>query len=235
MSSLTYTKIPLFTIDSNRSTITNHIPINTVIPLFTINSNTELPLSDTTYKLMIEEYAWNLGTIPVKKRSYELCMIAVKSNGNTLKFVPLELRTQYMCDIAFKSCGSSLNYFPSKLFKNKINEIKCFIDNECYENRILYDLIEYNESNTSCYEEIIENISSNGSMIQFLPDILKTENICNKAINNVSQSLKYVPDNLKSNYMCCKSFLSDGNNYKYASKNFLKKIITKFSNDVKLY
>ena len=57
-----------------------------------------------------------ISQIPIKYRTYEICLIAIIENPSTsLKYIPDEIKTEEMCNLAFKSNPkSNFKYIPDK-------------------------------------------------------------------------------------------------------------------------
>lgn len=67
------------------------------------------------WKTAVTNYSYNLGAMPIKYKTYEICLIAVMSDGLLLKYVPLELRDYDMCNAAIQSRIDTLKYVPVNL------------------------------------------------------------------------------------------------------------------------
>jgi hypothetical protein len=54
--------------------------------------------------------------MPTSKRTYEVCLAAVKQHGSALKSVPDALKTREMCDAAYKTNSMAIKYIPEHMF-----------------------------------------------------------------------------------------------------------------------
>jgi hypothetical protein len=58
-----------------------------------------------------------LEEVPYKKRTINICLLAVRSNGLALKFVPYSKREYNICIEAIKNSKSSIIYVPKNYFQ----------------------------------------------------------------------------------------------------------------------
>ena len=101
-----------------------------------------------------------LKEIPKKCQTEMICIEAVKQNGEALKHVSKKLITYEMCKIAVTNNGEALNFVPDKYKDGKLCEIA---------------------------------IANSGSALAYVPESLKSKNLCLKAIKNKSSAIQYVP------------------------------------------
>ena len=61
-----------------------------------------------------------LSELPEKSRKPEICLLAVKRNGNSLQYVPKDYITSEMCFIAINKDYKALQYVPEDLKTSEI-------------------------------------------------------------------------------------------------------------------
>jgi hypothetical protein len=66
------------------------------------------------YDLAFQQDGNSLKYLPLSKRTYESCKIAVTSNGRSLKYVPEKFKTVEICNIALEKNGLALQYIKNK-------------------------------------------------------------------------------------------------------------------------
>lgn len=62
----------------------------------------------------IRESGFNLCHLPIKERTYQLCLEAVKRTGTALQFVPKEIVTNEICLTAIKTNGWAIIHVPEE-------------------------------------------------------------------------------------------------------------------------
>jgi len=89
-------------------------------------------INNNSFTQFIDKDDYALQSVPDKFKTKELCEIAVKKNGNSLKYVPNELKTNKLCEIAVTSRGTALEFVPDKFKTKKICEIAVTNDDTTY-------------------------------------------------------------------------------------------------------
>ena len=69
---------------------------------------------------MADKNDCSLTKLPVKQRTLEICLNAVKKDGRELKFVPKKLRTTEICLAAVHTDNSAFQYMPGHLRSAKL-------------------------------------------------------------------------------------------------------------------
>ena len=64
---------------------------------------------------MIQKNNCPLSKVPVKQRTAEICLNAVKKDGRKLKYVPKKFKTAEICLAAVQNDGSALKFVPGYL------------------------------------------------------------------------------------------------------------------------
>ena len=107
--------------------------------------------------------------VPQKLKSTEMCEAAVQQDGSALRYVPETLRTPEMCMSAVTDWASSLYYVPDKFKTEKM----CMI--------------------------AVEKI---GSTLKHVPRELRTPKLCMTAVKQEGLALQYVPRELQTPELC---------------------------------
>jgi hypothetical protein len=135
----------------------------------------------------IQKKGCMLRYIPVKFKTPKICLLAVQQNGSALQYVPEELITAEMCLIATKSGNSDI---PKKFWTPEL-------------------AIAYLQSNTIRIISIdsipdtilipeLADIQQCGLMLKFIPDTLRTLEICMIAVKQNVDALQFVPKELRN-------------------------------------
>jgi len=66
---------------------------------------------------------FSLANVPLECRNLTICLEAVKSRGNNLKYVPYKSRTKKICLAALRSNPLILQYVPKKLKKKEVEVV----------------------------------------------------------------------------------------------------------------
>jgi hypothetical protein len=62
----------------------------------------------------------------------------------------------------------------------------------------------------SARHQVYDGVLCSGHLLKFVPEILKTPEVCRAAVRNEGSALKYVPDALKTEEMCLEAVSSNG-------------------------
>lgn len=103
--------------------------------------------------------------IPTKYRTYDLCLLAVQTDGHKLPYVPIEHRTYELCLLAIRSTGSVLIHVPDE---HKTYEL-CLLAVQSTGRALEYVPIEH-----KTYELCMQAIYSACPITKYLPDEIKT-------------------------------------------------------------
>jgi len=120
-----------------------------------------------------------------------LCEIAVKHQGEAVRFVPINLLTPNMCMDAVKQNGLVLRDIPSRLKT----------DNVCMEaikqNISAFDSV---PENMYTYEMCVEVVKKGG--LKRLPIWIRSAELCRIAVQHHGLSLQFVPPHLLTPELC---------------------------------
>jgi hypothetical protein len=129
-----------------------------------------IPSIYLTYELCLEAVKHNgenFKHVPYNFTSYEMCLTAVENRGSMLNYVPKELRTTEICNKAVKNYGGALEYVPKKVYNYQI----------CLDAVTNYAILAF----------------------KYVPDELMTEELCIAAIKNHADTIEKVPDRFMYN------------------------------------
>jgi hypothetical protein len=114
----------------------------------------------------------DLAYVPEEFKTTELCLTAVKCNGNSLRFVPAKLKTSDLCLEAVKCMSYALQYVPNKL---KTTEM-------CLE-AVKWDCCAflYIPDELKTMELCLEAVKRDDSVFEFISEEFKTPEISNKS------------------------------------------------------
>ena len=114
-----------------------------------------------------------LKIVPENMKTEEMCKMAVKANYWTLEFVPENMKTEEMCKMAVKE-----NIVPQKNFNRNV----------------------YSGGDISI--SYIIRINKDRCALKFVPEHMKTEELCKMAVNQNGRALKFVPEHMKTEELC---------------------------------
>lgn len=135
-------------------------------------------------KIAVETDSNVLAIIPVELRTEEICMIAVKNSGNTLKFVIQQ--TDAICIAAVEQNGNALFYVKNQTPEICIRAVK----NDGY-------ALSHVKIQTP--ELCLAAVKSNFNAISCVNLNLLTQEMCNEAIKQNERIREYLLDVLKFN------------------------------------
>jgi hypothetical protein len=125
----------------------------------------------------VNNQACLLKYLPESLRTVELCLFAVWQDGEAFEHVPEHLRTAGFFMAAMQLDGW-LEHLSESL-KMKSENLKEKIAEMC-----------------------MAAIRQNGSMLRYIPDVLKTKELCTTALQQCGLALVDVPEHLKTTEMC---------------------------------
>ena len=80
----------------------------------------------------------SLSKVPVKQRTADTCLNAVKKDGRELKYVPKKLKTAEICLAAVQNDGSALKFVPRHLRTTELQtaalHVKIYFNEQTPEN-----------------------------------------------------------------------------------------------------
>ena len=175
-------------------------------------------------KKSILKNAISIKYIPKEYRTKELCELAIKQDGSALRYIPKKYRTKELYELAINSSPYALQYIPQtyyseKLFLKSINN---------YPNSLKTMPMNYFDCETNEYKNIIplimtslkqkkislSNIDAkiinkdmvllaiqNQDSLYYVPEELKTKEICELAVKNDIKNIQYIPKIYRNDYM----------------------------------
>ena len=126
--------------------------------------------------------------------SYEICLEAVKQNGDVLRYVPEDLKTSEICLTAVEQDGMALEHVPKDLKTPEIH-LAAVKQNG--------DALRYVPKDFRTPEICLAAVKQDGWALRYVPKDLRTEEICLAAVKHDSWvlrrwALEYVPEDLKT-------------------------------------
>lgn len=122
--------------------------------------------------------------VPVKHRTYELCLIGVTNKGQLLKQVPSQHIDYDMCLAAVKSDGLILEFVPEKFYTEEL--CLAAISSNGY-------VLKFIEPNCITYSMCLIAVKSNGYAIKFCPEKFKNEELCLATVTQKGSVLNELP------------------------------------------
>ena len=176
-----------FHFESSQFMDVNDAPID--IPMF-LKDNPEIKsifknridkLDKTNYK----NWIW----LDKNGLSYEICLEAVKQNGDALRYVPEELKTSEICLAAVEQDGWALLYVPEDLKTSEICLTAVKQDGMA---------LEHVPKDLKTPEICLAAVKQNGMALRYVPKDFRTPEICLAAVKQDGWALRYVPKDLKT-------------------------------------
>ena len=130
-----------------------------------------------------------LHDIPERLRDYDVCLAAVKRDGEDIKYVPERVKDYKICYTAAQKTGSAAEYIPQELFTPELVLAltkKSAIDFD----KIPKDCL----TSEACIEAIKQGSQYTGTVIGSVPMGLMTQEMCDLAIKISVWSLKDIPE-----------------------------------------
>lgn len=150
----------------------------------------------------IRKKSISFSKIPEKIKTYEMCLVAVKTNPFNLNKVPEKFLTEEMCLEALKQSDMAMIYVPKKM-KTKSFYLKAIAINEECLSCIPKQYID---------DDMCEKlISTNGMNLKYVDDSKKTKEICLKAFENNPSCIEYIPEKYVNDEMYIKAVKHDCN------------------------
>jgi len=150
--------------------------------------------------------------VPEKFKTAELCMEAVKQDGNALLYVPKNLWTAELCLEAVKKSDDVLEYMPSSM-----KTVEIYLEAA----KQWGGWLEYVPEKFITAELCMEVVKKSDNGIEYVPEKFKTAELCMEAVKNDSYgyALKYVPENLKTAELCMKAVEKNSYAFEYVPEN----------------
>jgi hypothetical protein len=113
---------------------------------------------------MINIQLFSFRYIPDKYKSYEMCKLAVQKTGSLLHYIKEPFYNEELCKLAVENIGEALEYVP---YKDR-DENLCRIASQS------------------------ERTITDGSVLEYIPQYLHTEEICKNAVNRNVYELRFI-------------------------------------------
>ena len=161
-----------------------------------------------------EERTFMLEYVPDNLETLEICDKAVRDDSYTLKDVPYCLKTEKMCKKVVEKMpyylGHVPNHFKTEEMCNKAVCIPLYnlkaITDDCFKNLMKQE------------KETWDGITCHRLCIMFfVPDRLRTQKMCNKAVCIDPCSLEFTADQFKTQKMCNKAVRRELYTLRYVS------------------
>ncbi len=181
----------------------------------------DIPLKDRTEEICLEAVRKNgsaLQYVPVENfddPTYEkICLKAIKQKGAAIQYVPEDKRTENICLQAVKYCGEAIMYVPEHKFNTATYEKMCL--NAVNKNSQTLKYVLGKDFDTATYERIcLETIHKNGQALEYIPKDKCTEELCLKVIKKAGYALKGVPEDERTEKLCLEAVRQDGQALQY--------------------
>lgn len=156
------------------------------------------------------------------KKTYNVCLAAVKHRGISLKYVPEELKTADLCLTAVTDNGFALKYVPEELktldlcllnvniFRDAFKfipikyltvELSLQLSKRNYPNFIH---LEQHVPHFLTHELFLQYFETHPRAYKYLPNYLKTDKVCLKLAR--CGMLEYIPEDKKTDKLCITSY-----------------------------
>jgi hypothetical protein len=132
------------------------------------------------------------------EKYYKICEAAITQNPMALEIVPEEFKTFNFYKIAISQMGVSIQFVSEsfKLKEPKSYEELCKI--AVSENGMALEYITH--QNSKKFYEL--GLNNNGLALQFIPEELRTKELCEIAVNNYGSALEWIPEKFKTETIC---------------------------------
>ena len=159
-----------------------------------------------------QEFGMGLGKINKTKRTYSICLSALKIGQNELKYVPYALRTKEL--LQGIAISSALKWVPPELktYELCLDAVKkgkyalLYVPKKHKTEELCIAALRYNFNTAIRYiPKIFMNmhfyrnaVSQAGKIIQFIPEEKKSEFYCSVALESDPEAINYIPDKFKN-------------------------------------
>ena len=122
-------------------------------------------------------------------------MLAVRQNGFNLQFVPPKFKTKELCRLALYNELCGFEFIPEEF----LTEEWCYIGAKA-KNHYVFDILKEIPEKFRTERVCFEPVKRNGREIYFVPETLKTKELCLTAIKAVSAAYKDIVDHIPADY-----------------------------------
>jgi hypothetical protein len=147
----------------------------------------------------------NFSIIPDYKKTYEMCLFAVKKDAYMFEYVPYDKRTPEMCLLAVQKNADMFFYVPD----NKKTPELCLL---AVQKNV--DMFGYIPDDKKTPELCLLVVQKNAYMIRNVPEDKKTPELCLLAVQKDPSMFKYIEDDKKTPEFCLKAFKRNINIFK---------------------
>lgn len=185
--------------------IFNRYPEGVYLNLIKENASFVLKIPDhlQNYKFYLKAVKVNvmaLEYIPIAYQKEELCVEAVKSDGNALKFV--QKQTDKICLLSVRDFGPSLKYVKNK------SETIC---QEAFKGLLADTVLQYVPQHLKTYELCLNAVKISGNNLEYVPENLKDYKLCKQSVECYSRAYNHIPDQFKTEEL---NLIAIKNNYR---------------------
>jgi hypothetical protein len=175
------------------------------------------------YELAVKQNGEALKWVPKEHRTKELCELAVKQNGDSLYYIPKHLITEELCKIAVQQNGLALYYIPDEYITKEM----CKIAVEKNGMALWHVLDEYKT------KKICElAVQQNGEALQYIPVENKTFKLCKLAIKSNGKALRFVPKKYKTKGLCLEAIKNNGKVLQWVPEEYKKELQHYVKNEI---
>ena len=178
---------------------------------------------DKLLRLILKKEGLALEHVPLAERSIDLCKIALSNRGFSLKFVPDDKKTKDICLMAVKKNGYAIQFVPTNLINDEICELALAMGTWMPDATVLEHIPEINKTENVCKL----SVEQDGSSLEFVPDDKKTENICLTAVKQNGYALRFVPTDMRSHKICRLAVINRFESVAYVPEHILIKLYNK--------
>jgi hypothetical protein len=149
-------------------------------------------LTEEMCKLAFELKHYSFRYIPDKYKSYEMCKLAVQKTGSLLHYIKEPFYNEELCKLAVQKCGYSIQYVKEPFYTKEMCELAV------KRNGLSLQFIKKKFKNYELYKLAVENI---GEALEYVPYKDRDENLCRIASKSernitVGSLLEYIPQHL---------------------------------------
>jgi len=173
---------------------------------------------------VLQEHGGLLYDVAEERRTPEMYMTAIENYGRALKFFPEEMITPEIAMKAVQLDGTALEFVPESVNTPEICRaaLNCK-DSDDYDvihyvpfSDVCYDYLKNSDGQTSDPFMVFGNVKRDvvttemaqlavklePSCLQFVPDRLKTSELCAEAVGKDWMNMRFVPENRKTKTLC---------------------------------
>ena len=164
----------------------------------------------------VKSVGFALKFVPEELRTKELCTIAIENDytGYALEYVPIELRTREFCAKAvdklisdpYTTSEERLDYItsiiPKEFWEESVTQDTQYVKNGIKEEILNLKEGEINMENNKEYQGWIESTQEKNWTLAWVPEDMRTEEMCEYAVLRDGINLRDVPDEIITPSIC---------------------------------